>query len=239
MHIVLQGSCTIDVQDDQHTLYSQQAIIIAPGQYHRPKPTAGHFERLSVSFSIAKGPLLNDLCSKVPICKIYPVTEEIVSVCQEIFHEDASRNPFKVQMIQTLLTKLLISNFRILNLQDNGKRTNLAPSDGLYTEKIDDFFEVHLADNTSAQTLARELNLSLHQLSNVMKQTYGIGFREKRILARMDHAAWLLRSTEKPACEIAGEIGYSSEAAFYQIFLKRFQMTPQQYRLQHRKGSNK
>jgi len=45
-------------------------------------------------------------------------------------------------------------------------------------------------------------------------------FQEKMTHAKMDRAAWLLRTSNKKIIEVAESVGYSSEAAFYQAFRK-------------------
>lgn len=66
LHIVLCGACTVDVEDRRYTLRGRQAILIAPGHYHRPKSLPGDFEHLALSFSISEGSLLTALQALVP-----------------------------------------------------------------------------------------------------------------------------------------------------------------------------
>ena len=37
-------------------------------------------------------------------------------------------------------------------------------------------------------------------------------------------------NTKKAVLEIAEQVGYHSESAFYKVFFKQYEMTPQQYR---------
>ena len=239
LHVILRGACDLDVEDQPYVLRENQAVIIAPGQYHRPMHKPGEFERFSVSFSLTEGPLLASLRAAVPASRIYPVSAEILSLCRGIFYESAAGNPFRHEMIRAQLTQLLLNNFRLLSLNAEMRAGGTSASNSERTHLIDNFFEAHLADKAGEEELAAALHLSRRQLSRVLKENYGMGFREKLIRTRMDCAAWMLRCTDKRISEIASEVGYTSEAAFYQVFRTRFDMTPTEYRFRHQTGGGK
>lgn len=237
LHIILRGACSLDVEEQHYLLQAPQAILIAPGQYHRPQSLPGEFERFSLSFSLTGGTLLETLRKTVPTSKVYSITDEILSNCRSIFYESAAGNPFRQEMLQALLTRLLLCNFRLLSITEQTNVNSHPITDAERTDLIDAFFESHMAEKAGEAALAAKLHLSRRQLARVLQENYGMGFQKKLILARMDHAAWLLRSTGKPVGEIAGIVGYASEAAFYQVFRSRFEMTPQQYRSMFKKQS--
>lgn len=238
MHIILRGSCGIDITYEQKKLHAHQAIVIAPGQYHRTIPLPGGVERFSVNFFLEDGPLLETIKAEIPTIRIYTVTDEITSVCQNLLSELASGDPFRQEMIQSLLVQLIARNFRQLNITNHRGTSVVDMSDSDRVLVIDTFFEIPPGENASAEALAAKLHISRRQLARILQQIYGMGFREKLLCARMDRASWLLLRTEKQVAEIAGEIGYTSEAAFYQAFKIRFGMTPVQYRFRFKKNGN-
>lgn len=72
LHLILKGKCDIDI-DDQHLLLQQgQFVLIAPGQYHRPKAAPGEFERFSFSFSPKAHFLQHQLREKSCGCMVFP-----------------------------------------------------------------------------------------------------------------------------------------------------------------------
>lgn len=231
LHIILQGKSNVEVETKHCTVQRKQAILIAPGQYHRPKTTPGDFEMFSLSFSLSEGSLLTALQTIAPSSIVFSITEDIEALCHSIFYEIAAGNSFRREMIQAQLMQLLLLNFRLLRLSEEVK-VSAQPMDRVTrTELIDSFFQNHFADNAAEVLLAKELHLSPRQLSRVIQKYYNMSFREKLMNARLDHAAWLLRTTDKWVCEIANSVGYSSEAGFYQVFRRHFNMTPQEYRL--------
>jgi len=234
LHIILSGSCIVEVEDQKYALKKGQAVLIAPGQYHCPRPDPGAFERFSMSFSVEEGPLAAQLQTAIGGSLCYVVPEKTEALCQEVFRECAERTVFSQDRIPLLLADLMILQFRRLKIQPQPPKEQESSGNNAYFARIDEFFEGNMAENVGAEKLAEELHLSRRQLSRVLQQTYGMGFREKLIRTRMDHASWLLRNTSLPVSRIVMEVGYASEAAFFQAFRTRFDTTPQQYRTRYK-----
>ena len=224
LHMILKGSCRLEIEDRHYAMTAQTAVIVPPGWYHLPKIQAGDFERFTLSFSLGRGRLRTALEEIRP----FGVTDRAARLCQSIFAECGGSASFRTEMLQALATQLLLEIFRSLELGEE-KAEETAETVG-NIQKIDDFFELHMADDVSAEELAESLHISRRQLGRILQKTYGMGFREKRIRTRMEHAAWLLRTTEQPVNRIAETVGYASETAFYQAFQTQFGQTPAQYR---------
>lgn len=230
LHILLQGSCSLEVEDRQLTLTENQAVLIAPGQYHHPKSVGKDFERFSLPFTVSKGPLLRVMQNCIPSCRVFSITPEILHICRNVSYENTAANIHQQEMLVALLTQLFIHVERLLQLPQHPNRTACTRKEASLVGQIDNFFERNFASHAGRAELARQLHLSERQLLRILQKSYGMGFQEKLINTRMDHASWLLRTTENTVTEIAGRVGYASEAAFFQVFKSRFQMTPQQYR---------
>ena len=239
LHVILRGSCDLDVEDQSYPMREGSAAMIAPGQYHRPSQHPGDFERFSISFSLSEGLLLKTLRAAVPICQIFSLTAKNVALCRDIFYETAAGNPYRHEMMQAQLTQLLLASFRAMDLSAETPFSKTAANNTERIRVIDIFFEDHLADKAGEEALAAQLHLSRRQLSRVLKDCYGMGYREKLIRSRMDSAAWMLRCTDKRISQISSEVGYASEAAFYQVFRARYEMTPTEYRSRHKNKNKK
>ena len=230
LHIVLQGMAHVDVEDHHYSLREQQAILIAPGQYHLPRALPGNFERFSLSFSVSDGPLLACLRRQLPSCRVFSITDEMEHICRALFNEQGTKPSFWQPMQASLLSMLIICLLRLLHLDSNPGPVRANSSEAVRTDLIDDYFEQHFAQKAGLSELAAKLHLSTRQVDRVLLENYGMGFQDKLIGTRMDHAAWLLRTTDMQVGQIAGAVGYVSEAAFYQAFRNHFQITPQKYR---------
>ena len=235
-HVMLDGGARLDVEGREVCLSRNHAMVIAPGQYHCPVATDGAMDRFALTFSVEEGPLLQALQATVPAWKIYPVTEEIRSVCRDIFAECAVPADFGRDMLRCHLTRLFICNFRLLGLwpmvrDAEGSR---AVSQADCSDVIDSWFSTHMRSGEGAEDLAARLYLSRRQLNRLLQEHYGMNFREKMSRTRLNQAVWLLRYTDLPVCAVAEEVGYSDPSSIYHNFRESFGMTPEQYRLRSR-----
>ena len=232
LHIVLQGVCQVDVEDGHYSLLERQAILIAPGQYHQARALPGPFERFSLSFSLPDGPLADCVRQQLPSRRVFSITPEIERLCRTLLAEYTFKELFWRDLQAALLSELTLRTFRLLHLSGGLQPIQSKGRERLRTDLIDDYFERHFADRAGLSDLADLLHLSTRQVDRVLRDSYGMGFQAKLLSARMDHAAWLLRTTDRHTAEIAGAVGYVSEAAFYQAFRSHFHVTPRQYRRQ-------
>ena len=230
LHIILGGSCQVDVEDRRYSLPERSAILIAPGQYHHPVVLEGEFARFTLGFSSNGSKLQRLLKERLSSCAVFPVNAQIQRLCNDVFFESAAGNAYRTELQQALVTQLVISVLRLLGLTE---QSHEEPQNQIGVERvsyIDDFFEHHFADKAGEETLAQQLHLSKRQLARVLHKHYGMGFQEKLLQARMDHASWLLRTTKKRIGQVADAVGYASESAFYQAFRRHYGITPQAYR---------
>lgn len=233
LHIILKGTCELDVASKTHVLNAGNAIVIAPNEYHMPHVTTEEFLRLSIPFSLSEHHLSKALRQAVPTSLIFALTPELLQLSQLILCELSGASPFSEDLLPALLTNLMISIFRALSVCDSsGNSARKAPADWR-TDVIDTFFEDNLACYGTEEQLAAALHISKRQLARVLLEHYDMNFRQKLLVTRMDHAGWLLRTTEKSIGEICSIVGYNSETTFFKNFKNHYDMTPLQYRKQH------
>ena len=230
LHVILKGRCSVSIDETNCVLEAGNAIIIAPGQYHLPVVEPGEFERLSLPFDIREGYLGQLLRGRVQDYLSFAISTETEQVCRWIHNECAQHHAFKDDVLFALLTLLLAGIFRTIGLLPKEKPNRAFPSIGQRTSTIDDFFEKNFAEYGTEEALAESLHLSKRQLARVLNEQYGMSFREKLLSTRMDHAGWLLRSTDMKVSEISAAVGYSSEGSFFKTFKEYYKTTPQKYR---------
>lgn len=233
LHVILRGVCTLDVEDNQHQLHAGQAVLIAPGKYHKPNSVPGDFERFSLSFSLSKGPLLSAMKQAVQQSACFNPGPEFMQYCNRFVAESERNTPFQKYAQEALLTLLAVTLTRELQLANYQAAQWEEEETPGRIDLIDNYFERHFREKNGCAALAEQLHLSKRQLDRILNAHYGMGFQEKLIQTRMDHAALLLRTTEKTVQDIIGAVGYNSVTAFYKAFRDAFHMTPQQYR-EHR-----
>lgn len=93
------------------------------------------------------------------------------------------------------------------------------------------FARLATAPDTASGVLAREQNISVSWLGQLIKKETGATLRACIIQQRMQVAAQLLQTTELRVKEIAAQLGYAQSPSFVRIFARFHGQSPQQYRL--------
>lgn len=103
-------------------------------------------------------------------------------------------------------------------------------------QRLDDLMnleQLYLNDNLTLPILSKRLDLSTHQLSEILNSHLEITFRNYVNQFRLMEAARLL--LERPDMTILSIIyasGFNSKSSFHKLFQNRFGLSPQNYRLQ-------
>ncbi len=101
-------------------------------------------------------------------------------------------------------------------------------------EKCVKYILDHIGDSHLCVTdVANSVYLNPIYLNRIFKKEKGISISQWIIKERMELASALLLSTDKPATEIAYQIGYSNYPYFSTVFKKYFNCTPSQYQKEH------
>lgn len=236
LHFLVRGSCTLLVKDTSLSLTAPAAVIISPGIHHMPGTKSEDFLHFNISFS----PLSKDgreLLSSLREYVIPVVSEDQRFLCERLIRECEGHLPCREEMIDAMLSELFIGilrdceGFRNKSLDTPLKEQNQSEITEKYrTDIIDNFFENRHSEEVDETMLAKELHVSPRHLNRILQKNYGLSFREKLLGARMDHAAWLLKTSSLSITEVSNAVGYPSEGSLFRHFKAYFHMTPGQYR---------
>ena len=229
LHLILEGACRVDLEERSCVLLAGQALLIPPGQYHRPQHAAGAFRRLSLVFQVQKGTLWQQLVAACPDSRVLEPGERLLQLAQDITREVAEEHPFRQICLEAMLTQYIVGMLRMMGLREEPEMEKISDSSRI-TDLIDAYFEANFTKSAGEQVLADLLHISRRQLVRILQVNYGMNFRQKLQKTRMDYAAWLLATTSRSVADIGQEVGYSSEAAFFKLFKRAFGMTPKAYR---------
>ena len=78
--------------------------------------------------------------------------------------------------------------------------------------------------------LAHQLTMSKSYFQHLYKEIFGISVMNDVIRSRIEHAKYLLSTTDMHITQIAEICGYKCELHFMRQFKVRMQMTPSEYR---------
>lgn len=235
VHIVLTGACTMDVADTTVRLSACEAILIPPGHYHCTAHASADFSHFILPF-IPKTPLPYPL-GPTASCVHMRLPASTLPLCRDVQTELEDRQLYRSETLRAQYTLLLAILFRTLLAAAPTEPTSSATVTDARLALIDDYFEQHLDKGATADEMAKQLNLSHRQLSRVLMAYYGLTFREKIRHARMDRAAWLLRTTELPVGKISEQVGYDSETSFFKAFKAHYGITPLAYKKEKTRGN--
>ena len=229
LHIALNGNCTIDVDSENFFLTSEDALLIAPGQYHSPKEASSDYECFILSFMIKTPSIAKEFYENNSKSVKIRLSEIELLLLKELFKKNSTVDLFQNECTNSIYTLLILYLFKRLHFFADLQELN-SPDSERRLDNIDDFFEESLADNATEEALARKLNISSRQLNRVLHTYYGMGFRQKLCNSRMNYAGWLLCATDMTVSEICRTVGYMSETSFFKAFRSYYNMTPLQYR---------
>ena len=98
-------------------------------------------------------------------------------------------------------------------------------------EDIRSYILDNLDKNLSLESLSKRANLSPYHFARTFKRHVGVSPHDFLIDARVNLAAFYLKSTDDPIKNIAYACGFSSESTFCTTFKNRLGITPSRYRM--------
>ena len=224
LHIILQGKCTLFINNAELSLQAGQGVIIAPEVYHGPDAVEQPFSRFSVAFYPAEN-LLPD-----GEFLAFEADETIVSICNSILQElRRTEDLFHKELLSNQFGQLILTVLR--TVKENPPAKAIAyPKQLEDMTVIDRFFVTTPPRQRTKENLANLLNCSQRQALRKIYALYGMSFQNKLTLSRIETAQHLLRTTTQSVDEICEAVGYADPAAFYKAFKSYTGTTPVKYR---------
>ena len=102
-------------------------------------------------------------------------------------------------------------------------------SDTQMITKINNYINVHIAEDIAVYDLCNELNLSRTHLYEIMKKQTGEGVSSFIRNKKLEHARQLIRTTELKIPEIASRSGFSDYNYFLRLFKNKYGISPKKY----------
>ena len=138
------------------------------------------------------------------------------------------------EKLRALSQFLVLELFDVLASTESVNLPTSTPAPAPQDFVIDEFFGNSFHLNNGGPLLAQQLNVSTRQLSRIIKQSYGINYRDKLKEIRLEIALDFLSHPDQSIAQIAQLLGYSSSANFSAFIKKCTGKTPSQLRKEAR-----
>ncbi|WP_442603400.1 response regulator transcription factor [Paenibacillus sp. KN14-4R] len=137
-----------------------------------------------------------------------------------------------------LLTSHLLEEFEVIpvevrKFQQGGTSSASYLRMGKNEDTIDiavQYIKNNFRENLSLEKVASVVYLNPIYFSQLFKQKTGIGYKDYVIQLRLEQAKRLLANPNLKITDVAGQIGYQDIRHFTQVFRKKYQITPSQFR---------
>lgn len=96
--------------------------------------------------------------------------------------------------------------------------------------KITDYVNEHISEPLTLSEIAQVMHFNAAYLGTLFKKKTGMSFTDYLNRTKMDRSIEYLHNPKIPISEISELLGYKSEAYYYELFKKYYNMTPSQYR---------
>jgi AraC-like DNA-binding protein len=153
--------------------------------------------------------------------------ESAAEIVKEMFREYTSKQNGYTKVNAANLMRLLIAIFRL-------KRSDGASGVDAYKAAIADsairYIRTYYADNVPCSLLAARAFVSTGYFHKVFKEVCGVTPTEYVQSVRLSEASKMLLETTLPVSSVAGAVGYSDVKFFYELFRRRFGVSPGEYR---------
>lgn len=226
-----EGSVVLFFEDDVQTIHPGEAAIIPSGKYHYAVFSELRDKEYSFNFFIQyfqqneAAQALRKLLDP-EACRYLPVD----AVCKNLIQylADALEQQNSV-LCGTYLLALLLNFVQHRNSEADSLQGHSADNKESRIYRIEQAIYTNYTGKLPIKLLAEELHLSQRQVSRIIQQHYGISYRSKVKVLRMQSAARRLESGYSIS-QVAAAEGYQSLSAFYAAFRRTFGMTPAEYK---------
>lgn len=244
LHYVRDGQCTFLVENTPYTVCAGQLLLIPPGPYHYIRELSENLTRLAISIqfrlpaarqnSSFSGQAFAAFTPPAPLLLDVPASSTLANILSQMNTLSGSSDLVPREKLRALSQLLVLELFEQLPHAQSSAIPISSAQPTLQNYTIDEFFVHSLRLNNGEALLAKRLNVSTRQLNRILKQSYGMNYREKLKEARLKLALEQLCHTDSSISQIAQQLGYSSAANFNTFIKNVTGKTPTQLRRESR-----
>lgn len=137
---------------------------------------------------------------------------------------------------ETLYTALLRKSNRTQRMLNSIKRDKAKPDPRDVIYEVIDYLDTNYREKYSRKELAKNFGLNEDYMGQIFKKTAGTNISNYINNRRIEAVKELLAETNSKIIDIAYHVGFENLTHFHRQFKNQTDLTPSQYREQHRKN---
>lgn len=224
--ILLEGSAIHSFGDKTYEMKPGDSYLITPIESHGIEfcsPSRMLNFRFNVDFFPKKISTFLSSLTNATLRFNDPETQYIFTRIEKI-SEDIPVSPFHHELVQSIMSEILIVFIRNLDIQ---KTSNTAIPLVQQAIKI---INKNFREDLSLKHVADKLSVTPKYLGSIFMKNMNINFNDYLNNLRLKYACNLLLTTDFSIKEIAYNSGYNSEQYFLYVFKKQIHLTPSEYK---------
>ncbi len=224
IHYCMNGSGELATEDSTYPLRKNMLYMTGPGIWHRQLVNKKEplCELCLYIQLVTKG---NDILSNNFNSTHFWIGQANTQLQQifELLYGTLSKNSIYSKELGIHLSELIITEMSYLYSESLVAADKDTPDDKKFII-IDEAFLFDYASIT-VNELSDRIGLSVRQTQRVLKQFYGVTFREKCMKSRLE-AAYIMLKKGKGVSQVAYDVGYADTPSFIRAFKKMYGKTP-------------
>lgn len=235
---VLEGSLDVLCGDLSATVRGGEVVVINPNQLHAA--SSGEDGVKYYALRIDDRVLLN-LCDDETAARfIRPIVrrkaqfctfirdEQIVQILQDLIAEYDAKEEAGELMIRSDILRL----FALLSRRYRRSENDLSVVRGRF-EDVLTYVGEHFTEDLTTENVARRFSFNKSHFCRCFRSQTGMPFLHYLNQLRLDLAAFLLSTTDRPITAVALECGFGDANYFARKFRERYGVTCREYRREH------
>ncbi|ECB9828912.1 AraC family transcriptional regulator [Listeria monocytogenes] len=243
IYLLIEGHGELFLNSAIYPLKAGSLVLIDEEQVHKTNMmNCDHHERILIEFdtSFFESAIKSatHLSLKAFFHQYYGViqlNDKLFALMQELLfavnHEVAKKDAHHHNMINTLLTQLIILIMRYID-ENPGAYTAPLKKDATHrivTTTID-YIKQNLQQNISLDIISQHVFVNKSYLCRIFKATTGLSVHDYINNERIKHAKILLGTSEDTIESISEKCGYNNKSYFERVFKKYTETSPHKYR---------
>ena len=228
---MLEGTWTTRCNGKKYTLTSGSVFIAPANSIHS---SVDHQTSNSILLVIDPALLLGSarqLEEKSPSTLIWHDPNKDSFIWDELQYVYNKQNTLSQQDLLLHLSAIISYILADTTLEDNLQQKRIE-------NQILKYCQQHYTEDITISTLASALYVIKSHISHTFSDIIGVSFLQHINNLRLDAAEDLLKYTKKSCNQIAIEAGFPSSRTFNNVFNRKHNMTPLQYRKLHKETQN-